>query len=164
MLEALRTDGKIEINAIGQCLSAPSILERPILLIAGGTGYNYTCSILQYLVDIKMPQRVICTGVYVTLISYMKAREVLNWASEFKDLTFVPVVQFPDDELDGSFWFGACEVVLSDFHSFDQFDIYIAGRFAVGASGMRYAIAVCEDHLFGDAFHLILIGECGFQC
>ena len=49
------------------------------------------------------------------------------------------------------------EAVLSDFHSFSQFDIYVAGRFEMAAV-VRDALRhrdVQEEQLFGDAFNFI---------
>ena len=57
VLEALRTDGKIEVEMPLGNAYLREHSERPILLIAGGTGYSYARSILQYLVDNKMPRR-----------------------------------------------------------------------------------------------------------
>ena len=111
---------------------------------------------MQYLVDNKMPRRTYLYWGVRNADQLYEGEEVLNWASEFKDLTFVPVVQFPDDD-----WLGRSglvhEVVLSDFHSFDQFDIYVAGRFEMAAvvrDALRHR-GIKEEHLFGDAFHLI---------
>ena len=71
-------------------------------------------------------------------------------------MTFVPVVQFPDDD-----WLGRSgfvhEAVLSDFHSFGQFDIYVAGRFEMAAvvrEALRHR-GVEDAQLFGDAFNFI---------
>ena len=156
VLEALRTNGKIDIEMPLGNAYLREHSDRPILLIAGGTGYSYARSILQYLVDHQMPRRTYLYWGVRKADQLYEGEEVLNWASEFKNLTFVPVVQFPDDD-----WLGRAglvhEAVLSDFHSFSQFDIYVAGRFEMAAV-VRDALRhrdVQEEQLFGDAFNFI---------
>ena len=156
VLEALRTNGKIDIEMPLGNAYLREHSDRPILLIAGGTGYSYARSILQYLVDHQMPRRTYLYWGVRKADQLYEVEEVLNWASEFKNLTFVPVVQFPDDD-----WLGRAglvhEAVLSDFHSFSQFDIYVAGRFEMAAV-VRDALRhrdVQEEQLFGDAFNFI---------
>ena len=153
VLEALRTHGKIEVEMPLGNAYLREHSERPILLIAGGTGYSYARSILQYLVDHQMPRQVYLYWGVRKADQLYEGEEVLNWSSEFKDLTFVPVVQFPDDDWQGRSGL-VHEAVLSDFHSFSQFDIYVAGRFEMAAV-IRDALRhrdVKEDQLFGDAF------------
>ena len=153
VLEALRTNGQIEIEMPLGNAYLREHSERPILLIAGGTGYSYARSILQYLVDHQMPRQVYLYWGVRKADQLYEGEEVLNWSSEFKDLTFVPVVQFPDDDWQGRSGL-VHEAVLSDFHSFSQFDIYVAGRFEMAAV-IRDALRhrdVKEDQLFGDAF------------
>jgi len=153
VLDALRANGKIEVDMpLGQAFLRESS-DRPILLIVGGTGYSYARAILQYLVDNKMPRRVYLYWGVRNADQLYEGEEVLSWASEFTDLTFSPVVQFPDNDWQGRTGL-VHEAVLNDFRSFDQFDIYVAGRFEMAAvvrDALRHR-GVNEEHLFGDAY------------
>lgn len=156
VLEALRTHNKIEIEMPLGNAYLREHSDRPILLIAGGTGYSYARSILQYLVDHQMPRRTYLYWGVRKADQLYEGEEVLSWTSEFKDLIFVPVVQFPDDDWQGRTGL-VHENVLQDFRSFGQFDIYVAGRFEMAAV-VRDALrqrGVDESHLFGDAFGFI---------
>lgn len=156
VLEALKAHGEIEVEMpLGKAYLHEDS-DRPILLIAGGTGYSYARSILQYLVDQNMPRRTyLYWGVRNTLQLY-EGEDVLEWANAYRDLTFVPVVQNP-----GVDWQGRSglvhEAVLSDFHQLDNLDIYVAGRFEMAAvirEALRHR-GVSDEHLFGDAYSFI---------
>lgn len=156
VLEALRADGRLTVEVpLGKAWLRDDS-ERPILLIAGGTGYAYARSILQALVDQNMPKPVTLYWGVRQAEQLYEAAEMQAWCEDFPNLTFVPVVQAPAAD-----WAGqrglVHEAVLADVARLDQYDIYVAGRFEMAAV-IRQSLqqhGVSADHLFGDAYQFI---------
>ncbi len=130
--------------------------ERPLLLIAGGTGYSYVHSILHHHLH---------TGSQRPVHVYWGARsrdqlydheQLTALAKANPRLSYIPVLMFPDDD-----WHGrqglVHERVLDDIQDLDQYDIYVAGRFEM-AGAVRKVFRDSGyklDHLYGDAFAFI---------
>ncbi|WP_279051691.1 NAD(P)H-flavin reductase [Cedecea davisae] len=131
--------------------------SRPLILIAGGTGFSYVRSILLTALA-RNPQREIAI--------YWGGREEkhLYDLSELEGLTLKhenlrveAVVEQPEEG-----WRGRSGTVLTavmqDYDSLSGHDIYIAGRFEMAKiardlfSNERGALA---EHMFGDAFSFI---------
>ncbi|WP_038497816.1 NAD(P)H-flavin reductase [Candidatus Palibaumannia cicadellinicola] len=131
--------------------------ERPIVLIASGTGFSYARSILLTVLE-HQPHRVVAL--------YWGGRErndlydlseLTLFERKYSQLTVVPVVEQPDKN-----WQGRTGTMLSavmqDYHNLNPYDLYIAGSFEMSKSARklfcteRYA---CVDRMFSDAFTLI---------
>nr|AAB41725.1 flavin reductase [Aeromonas hydrophila] len=131
--------------------------EPPKLLIAGGTGFSYTRSILLTALS-RQPNK--------DITMYWGGREEQHLydlleleaiALRHPGLKVVPVVEQPD-----AGWRGrtgtVLTAVLQDHGSLAEHDIYIAGRFEMAKIARD---AFCrernarEDRLFGDAFAFI---------
>ena len=156
VLELLRQEGSMTVEMpLGKAWLRDDS-TRPILLIAGGTGYSYARAILQYLLDNESNRPVYLYWGVREISQLYEGDEVLEWAEKYAALTFVPVVQFPEEG-----WHGrkgmVHEAVLADFASLDQYDIYVAGRFEMAAVVRQTLLlrGVSEDHLFGDAYQFI---------
>ncbi|KKO43907.1 FMN reductase [Arsukibacterium ikkense] len=129
---------------------------RPIILLAGGTGFSYVYAIAQALSAADASQPVfLYWGVRHQDALYYQ-QELQHWANSNKQFRFIPVVQQPD-----SSWQGRTglvhEAVLADFVSLEAYDIYIAGPFAM-AGVARAAFTEQGAHLeqmFADAFAYI---------
>ncbi|TKI07124.1 NAD(P)H-flavin reductase [Martelella alba] len=131
--------------------------QRPIILIAGGTGFSYARSILLTVME-KQPGRDIAI--------YWGGRELkhLYDLSELETLTIrhprlkvVPVVEQPDEQ-----WQGRTGTVLSavmqDYANLENYDIYIAGRFEMAKIARERFCAernASQSRIFGDAFAFI---------
>lgn len=131
--------------------------QRPLLLIAGGTGFSYVRSILLTALS-QQPDR------QITL--YWGGREVQHLydldeltrlVEEYANLVVIPVVEQP-----GKCWRGrqgtVLTAVMQDHGSLSEYDIYIAGRFDMAKIARERFCAergVSTDHLFGDAFSFI---------
>ncbi|XTZ38392.1 NAD(P)H-flavin reductase [Salmonella enterica] len=128
--------------------------DRPMVLIAGGTGFSYARSILLTSLA-QRPEREISI--------YWGGREEkhLYDLAELEALTVkhpnlrvVPVVEQPEEG-----WRGrsgtVLAAVLQDFGSLSGHDIYIAGRFEMAKIARDLFCnerGAREDRLFGDAF------------
>ncbi|AKJ40845.1 NAD(P)H-flavin reductase [Pragia fontium] len=131
--------------------------QRPILLIAGGTGFSYVNSILMTVLA-QQPERQISL--------YWGGREeahlydltrLESLTVQYPNLNVVSVVEQPDE-----LWRGrngtVLAAVLSDFGSLSEHDIYIAGRFEmVKIARERFCNerGADETRMFGDAFSFI---------
>lgn len=131
--------------------------ERPMLLIAGGTGFSYVNSILMTALA-QQPTRKISLywgGREAEHLYDMGRLEALT--VQYPNLDVVSVVEQPDEA-----WRGrtgtVLAAVLTDFGSLADYDIYIAGRFEmVKIARERFCLerGADEKRMFGDAFSFI---------
>ncbi|MEJ8322911.1 NAD(P)H-flavin reductase [Kosakonia sp. YIM B13605] len=131
--------------------------ERPMVLIAGGTGFSYVRSILLTSLA-QNPNREITIywggreEKHLYDLSELEALSV-----DHPNLRVVPVVEQPEAD-----WRGrsgtVLAAVLQDFGSLAEHDIYIAGRFEMAKIARDLFCnerSAREDRLFGDAFAFI---------
>ncbi|AOM42474.1 NAD(P)H-flavin reductase [Xenorhabdus hominickii] len=131
--------------------------ENPILLIAGGTGFSYTRSILLAALE-KNPNREISIYWGGRELQHLYDLGELQALSEcYPNLTVVPVVEQVDEH-----WRGRTGTVLSavleDFGSLADHDIYIAGRFEMAKIARERFSSERDasiDRMYGDAFEFI---------
>lgn len=131
--------------------------QRPLLLIAGGTGFSYTHSVLLAALA-ENPQRSVSVywGGRESLHLY-DLNELQKLSEQYPSLSIIPVVEQPDD-----MWRGRKGTVLSavceDFGDLSGYDIYIAGRFEMAKIARdRFCNERNADktRLFSDAFEFI---------
>lgn len=127
--------------------------NRPVILLAGGTGFSYVHSILQSALH-QSPDKAIDLywGVRSQADLYCVAQ--LNALSEqHANFNFKPVVQFPEDSWQGlSGW--VHKAVIDNTSNLADYDVYVAGRFEM-AKVVRddfTALGFPSEQLFGDAF------------
>ncbi len=127
--------------------------ERPVLLLAGGTGFSYVASIAKALVQ-QAPNRPVLLywGLRQEAAIYYQA-ELAAWQTACATLNVVPVVQEPSDNWQGRSGL-VHEVVLADHADLSAFDIYIAGPFPmVGAVRDAFlAQGAVRQQMYADAF------------
>ncbi|RLM19770.1 NAD(P)H-flavin reductase [Brenneria alni] len=131
--------------------------ERPLVLIAGGTGFSYARSILLTALA-QQPERSVAIywGGRETKHLYDLA-ELEALATQYANLQVIPVVEQPEEGWDGRTG-TVLSAVLQDYGSLAEQDIYIAGRFEMAKIARerfcneRGALAA---HMFSDAFSFI---------
>ncbi|WKE65560.1 NAD(P)H-flavin reductase [Gallaecimonas kandeliae] len=130
--------------------------DRPLILIAGGTGFSYVRALVRRALQMD-PLRPIQlywggkTPQALYLHEEIKALAALN-----PNLQYIPVLEdkpagFPGEE-------GLVVEVVKDRHpDLSGFDIYIAGRFEMAAVARDLFLAqgAVREHLYGDAFAFI---------
>ena len=131
--------------------------DRPLILIAGGTGFSYVRSIL-FTALARNPAREIAIywgGREEKHLYDLAELEALS--VNHPNLSVVPVVEQPEEE-----WRGRSGTVLTavmqDFGTLSEHDIYIAGRFEMAKIARDLFCNerdAREDRLFGDAFAFI---------
>lgn len=155
VLKRMQDQGQIEVQLPAGKAHLREDSHHPVILMAGGTGFAYTRSILQQMLADGLRQPVfLYWGVRFEEHLYAD-REMKAWAAEHKDLTYIPVLQ------NCEYWQGRTglvhEAVMEDFPSLSGYDVYIAGRFEM-AGVAREAFkekGIEPDQLFGDAYEFI---------
>jgi CDP-4-dehydro-6-deoxyglucose reductase len=114
----------------GNCyLDLDSLPEvKPILLIAGGTGFGQIASIVRSLLN-NPPLNSICIYWGVSHFSSFYNLELLDkWQQENSNMTFIPVVS---PEGNSSEWEGRTgllpDVIFEDFSSLKEFEVIASG-------------------------------------
>lgn len=157
VLDKLKSEGEILVEAPLGMATYQAQSERPLLLIAGGTGFSYTWSILQ---------QHLASADERPLVMYWGARELTDLylheqlqqlACEHEKFSYCPVLQSPPAD-----WQGASglvhHAVLHDFlKQLASFDVYVAGRFemvrVVRDEFVQHGLPL--EQLYGDALSFI---------
>ncbi len=130
--------------------------ERPLVLLAGGTGFSYIKSIADHLAEINYTAPVLLYwGVREARFLYAK-EELENWASSKKNFQFIPVVQNAEDDWQGHSGL-VHQAVMKDIVSLEPYDIYMAGRFdMIGIVRDDFIEhGAHRENMFADAFAFI---------
>jgi aquacobalamin reductase/NAD(P)H-flavin reductase len=130
--------------------------ERPLLLLAGGTGFSYIKSMYEFLAAQKSSRKVV---VYWGLRDQSACYELDKTTKIIKSLEngeFHAVVETPHENWQGQIGM-VHHVVMKDIKNLADYDIYLAGRFdMVGAVRTDFlAQGALVEHMFADAFAYI---------
>lgn len=130
--------------------------KRPLLLLAGGTGFSYIKSMFEFLAAQNTDREVL---VYWGLREPSAAYELEKTADcikQIKNSSFTSIVQLPDEQWQGRVGL-LHTTVMEDIDNLSEYDIYIAGRFDM-AGIIREdfkAKGALVDHMYADAFAYI---------
>jgi aquacobalamin reductase/NAD(P)H-flavin reductase len=130
--------------------------ERPLLLLAGGTGFSYIKSMFEYLAEAGSTRHImVYWGVREESALYELAETEAIIAS-LPHANFVPVVENPSDAWQGKTGL-VHQAAMHDVISFEPYDIYLAGPFKmVGAiRGDFVEHGGLVEHMYADAFAFI---------
>lgn len=156
VLKRMQDQGQIEVQLPAGKAHLREGSPHPVILIAGGTGFAYTRSILQQMIIDGLRQPVfLYWGVRFADQLYAD-EEMKTWAAEHSEFTYVPVVQNNDESWQGRSGL-VHDAIMSDFVSLSDYDVYIAGRFEM-AGVAREAFkekGINPEQLFGDAYEFI---------
>lgn len=148
----------IEIPAGNAQLRTES--ERPLLLLAGGTGFSYIKSMFEYLAEQKSQRRIV---VYWGLREESAAYELEKTMATIAKLphaNFIPVIENINIKAEKP-WQGKTglvhQAVMEDIVSLESYDIYLAGRFdMVGAIRTDFVEhGALLEYMYADAFAFI---------
>lgn len=156
VLDKMREQGQIDVEVgLGEAYLRPES-ERPILLLAGGTGFSYVQSIALHLAETQPDSQ-------VTLYWGGKANQSMyadelmqQWADKHSNFSYVPVVEHPDEGWQGKTGYVHL-AVMEDIKNLQDYDIYMAGHFdmmKVVRDDFLEKGAVREQ-MFADAFAYI---------
>lgn len=158
VLERIRRQGEIAVSLPYGDAGYKSVSQRPLMLVAGGTGFSYTWSILQaYLASTQTQSVVLYWGVRHEADLYSH-QQLLALENRYPHFTYVPVVELPATEN----WQGARGKVLDALvrdcaSTLANHDVYIAGRFEMVriARDTFTALGLPRTQLFGDALSFL---------
>jgi len=130
--------------------------KRPLLLIAGGTGFSYIKSMFEHL-SLQHSQREVL--VYWGLRDPSACYELAQTAAMINKLAngkFTPVIEAPDADWQGRSGI-VHQVVMTDVKNLADYDIYLAGRFEMVAAvrGDFVKQGALIEHMYADAFAFI---------
>ena len=154
VLTKAREDKQLQIElGIGNAYIRES--QKHAILIAGGTGFSYTRSILLHMLETQ-PQRQVTLYWGAKREDDLYAHDALVALSEKStNFTYIPVVE------DNENWKGRDGLVhlavLQDITDFRAIEVYTAGRFEMAAIIRDEFIdrGLPSEHLFGDAYAFI---------
>ncbi|CAB1260795.1 FMN reductase [Vibrio cholerae] len=131
--------------------------ERPLLLIAGGTGFSYVRSILDHCLSQGKTQPIYLYWGARDAAQLYALNELQELAKQHAHLQVVPVVEQAQDGWTGKVG-NVLQAINNDFASLEAFDIYIAGRFEMaGAAREQFTQnkQARRDRMFADAYAFI---------
>jgi len=152
----------IEIPAGNAQLRTDS--ERPLLLLAGGTGFSYIKSMFEYLAEQKSQRHIMVYWGLRELDAAYELEETAAIIAKLPYANFIPVIENISENVDknaNNKWQGKTGLVhqaaMHDIVSLEPYDIYLAGRFEmVGVIRSDFIEhGALLDHMYADAFAFI---------
>ena len=128
--------------------------DRPLILIAGGTGFSYARSILLTALSQKSDRDIAIYWGGRELKHLYDLEELNALAIKHPNLKVIPVVEQPEADFTGRTG-TVLAAVMQDYSDLSGHDIYIAGRFEMAKIARERFCAernAQEARLFGDAF------------
>ncbi|WP_371187297.1 NAD(P)H-flavin reductase [Thalassotalea maritima] len=156
VIDRIKASESVDIEMPGGNAQLRDNSERPIVLLAGGTGFSYIKSILTELVTRHYQQPVLVYWGLREPSACYQLDETQALVNQLAHGQFVPVVENANDN-----WHGRVgkvhEPLLNDVVSLADYDIYMAGRFEmVGFLRDEFIkVGAKREHMFADAFAFI---------
>ncbi len=156
-IKVAQTDNKpvtIEIPAGKAQLRTES--ERPLLLLAGGTGFSYIKSMFEYLAEQKSQRHILVYWGLRELAAAYELEETAAMIAKLPHANFIPVIENGSEAWQGKTGL-VHQAVMADIVSLEPYDIYLAGRFEmVGAIRSDFVEhGALLEHMYADAFAFI---------
>jgi len=134
--------------------------ERPLLLLAGGTGFSYIKSMFEYLAEQNSQRHIMVYWGLRELSATYELAETAATIAKLPHANFIPVIENIDENASEA-WQGKTglvhQAVMHDIVSLEPYDIYLAGRFdMVGAIRSDFVEhGALLEHMYADAFAFI---------
>lgn len=156
VIERVKSSEKVTIEMPLGNAHLRTTSERPLLLLAGGTGFSYIKSMFEYLVNNKSERHIMVYWGLREPSACYELEETQALLSQLPHASFIPVVEYPDENWQGKVGL-VHQVAMKDINSFESYDIYLAGRFdMVGAIRGDFVNQGAEvEHMYADAFAFI---------
>lgn len=129
---------------------------RPILLIAGGTGFSYVQSIARHVAQINTDREVILYWGGKTEQSMYAHDDMQQWQASNPNFSYVPVLEHPPENWQGKSGYVHL-AAMQDISNLGDYDIYVAGHFDMVKIVRDDFVAQGAkiEHMFADAFAYI---------
>jgi aquacobalamin reductase/NAD(P)H-flavin reductase len=130
--------------------------ERPLLLMAGGTGFSYIKSMFEYLVQQKTTREVVVFWGLREPSACYELEQTTNLLARLPNARFIPVVEQNDEHWQGRTGL-VHKAVMTDIENLSAYDIYLAGRFEMIALVRDDFVekGALIEHMYADAFAFI---------
>jgi len=130
--------------------------ERPLLLLAGGTGFSYIKSMFEYLAEQNSHRHIMVYWGLRELEAAYELEETAAIIAKLPHANFIPVIENGNDAWQGKTGL-VHQAVMHDIVSLEPYDIYLAGRFEmVGAIRSDFVEhGALLEHMYADAFAYI---------
>jgi aquacobalamin reductase/NAD(P)H-flavin reductase len=148
----------VEIPLGGAQLRTES--DRPLLLLAGGTGFSYIKSMFEYLAEEQSSRKITVYWGLREESALYELEKTIATIGKLPNASFVPVVENINADAETP-WQGKTGLVhqaaMHDIASLEAYDIYLAGRFdMVGAIRTDFVKhGALLEHMYADAFAYI---------
>ena len=138
--------------------------DRPLLLLAGGTGFSYIKSMFEYLAEQNSQRHIMVYWGLRELTAAYELEETAAIIAKLPHANFIPVIENVSGnvgENKNDAWQGKTglvhQAVMHDIVSLEPYDIYLAGRFEmVGAIRSDFVEhGALLEHMYADAFAFI---------
>ncbi|MGB1262324.1 MAG: NAD(P)H-flavin reductase [Cognaticolwellia sp.] len=156
VIERIKANAEVTIEMPFGSAQLRGESERPLLLIAGGTGFSYIKSMYEYLAQQGSSRKVIVYWGLRDSTACYELEKTTDIVKSLADGTFIPVIETPSDD-----WQGATGMVhkkvMADISNLADYDIYLAGRFEMVAAVREDFVkqGALIEHMYADAFAFI---------
>ncbi|MCP4320809.1 MAG: NAD(P)H-flavin reductase [Psychromonas sp.] len=156
VIEKMQNEKQVDVEIANGDAYLREESTRPIILMAGGTGFSYVKSILEQIVALEMVNPVYLYWGVKEYSHFYFEDEASRWAKAHPNIYFHPVIELPEAEWQGHQGY-VHQAVLNDFADLSEFDIYVVGRFEMAKVAREDFIKqkALIDHIYGDAFAFI---------
>jgi len=156
VIEKMQDEGEVEIEIGNGEAFLREQSTRPIIIVAGGTGFAYAKSIIEQAIAVGLTNPVhLYWGVKESAHLYLNDT-AKNWNQMYENIHFHPVIELPDAHWKGRQGY-VHNAVLKDFSDLSLFDIYVVGRFEMAKVVREDFVKqnASVEHIYGDAFAFI---------
>lgn len=156
VIEKMQNEGQIEAEIGHGDAYLREDSTRPIILMAGGTGFSYVKSLLEQIVHLQLENPVYLYWGVKEYSHFYFENEAVTWAKKHSNIHFYPVIELPEAQWQGHQGY-VHQAVLNKFADLSAFDIYIVGRFEMAKIAREDFInqGGLIARIFGDAFAFI---------
>ena len=153
VIDKMQDEGQVDAEIGNGVAFLRESSERPIILVAGGTGFSYVKSLLEQIVNLQLKNPVYLYWGVKEYSHFYFEDEASNWAKEHQNIHFHPVIELPEVEWQGHQGY-VHQAVLNEFKDLSAFDIYVVGRFEMAKIAREDFVkqGALPDHIYGDAF------------
>jgi len=130
--------------------------KRPLLLIAGGTGFSYIKSMFEHLAEQHSQRDVIVYWGLRDPSACYELEQTTSMVNKLANGKFIPVIETPNDDWQGRSGM-VHKVVMDEVNNLADYDIYLAGRFEMVAAVREDFVkkGALIEHMYADAFAFI---------
>lgn len=156
VIEQMQSTGQVEVEIGHGDAYLREDSQRPIILVAGGTGFSYVKSLFEQIVHLQLENPVYLFWGVKEYSHFYFENEAVEWAKKHANIHFHPVIELPEAQ-----WLGhqgyVHQAVLNEFADLSAFDIYVVGSFEMAKIAREDFLkqGASVEHIFGDAYSFI---------